>query len=284
MQVAVLGMGRMGRAMAGRLLEGGHQVAVWNRSAGRADELVARGARSAPTVADAVAPADAVITMLADDDAVRAVALGPDGVVAALAPGAVYADASTVSPGISEELAAAAGPGRFVAMPVLGAPSAVAGGAAVYLAGGDPEAVDHLQPVLASLTATVRRYPAAHLATTAKLASNFLLLAGVVALAEAFTVGRSGGLSEEQLVELLGESPLVAPALRNRFEGVRTGRQDPWWSPALGAKDARLAVAVAAGAGTELPLGTVVRDLYREAAERDTGDGDITAVADHYPR
>lgn len=282
MRVSVLGMGRMGRAMAGRLLDGGHQVVVWNRSAGKADDLVARGATEQRSVAGAVASAEVVVTMLADDDAVRAVALGDDGVVASLPDGALYADSSTVSPELSGELAAAVGADRFVALPVLGAPSAVAGGAAVYLAGGDPGAVDRLTPLLRSLTGTVRRYGAAPLATTAKLASNFVLLSGIVALAEAFAIGRSGGLDDDQLRQLLGESPLVAPGLRNRFEGVLTGAQDPWWSPALGAKDARLGVEVARRAGTELPLGQVVRDLYRATADSHGDDEDITAVAARY--
>lgn len=232
---------------------------------------------------EAVSTAEVVVTMLANDDAVRAVALGGDGVAGALAEGALYADSSTVSPMLSAEVANAVGADRFVALPVLGAPAAVAGGSAVFLAGGADGTIDRLGAVLQSLAGTVRRYPEARLATTAKLASNFLLLSGLVALAEAMAIGRSGGLGDDQIRDLLAASPLVAPALGNRFEGVLTGQQEPWWSPALGAKDARLGLELAETGGTKLPLGQVVLDRYQAAADRHVeADVDITAVAEPY--
>jgi 3-hydroxyisobutyrate dehydrogenase-like beta-hydroxyacid dehydrogenase len=237
MDVAVLGMGRMGRAIAGRLLEGGHRVAVWNRSKGKAAEIVSAGGREAHSIADAVdgVDVDVAITMLADDEALTAVAFGE--LRSSMADQTVYVDCSTVSPKLSGELAAAF-PARFLALPVLGSPLAVRAGQAVYLAGGDGGLVDRLGPLLASLSNTVRRYDTAPLATTAKLATNLLLLSEVVALAESFAVGRSGGLTDDQLRELLGTSPMVAPGLRNRFEGVLTGSQEGWWTTGLGAKDA----------------------------------------------
>lgn len=285
MDVSILGMGRMGRALAGRILDGGHVVTVWNRSPGKAGELVARGAREAASVPEAVRGAEVVVTMLANDDAVRQVAIGDGGVAATLGDDALYVDSSTVSPSLSSELAGAVGAGRFVALPVLGAPAAVASGSAVYLAGGMDRSVSRLQPVLRSLSEAVRRYPEARLATAAKLASNYLLLSGLVTLAEAFAIGRAGGLSDDQLRGLLSESPLVAPALRNRFEGVLTGEQTPWWSPGLGAKDARLALALAEGGGTPLAVGPPVRDAYEAAAARHDGeDVDIVTVAEPYRR
>ncbi|HEX3426069.1 MAG TPA: NAD(P)-dependent oxidoreductase, partial [Acidimicrobiales bacterium] len=204
MDVAVLGMGRMGRALAGRLLEGGHQVTVWNRSKGRAGEVVAAGAREADSVADAVEGVDVVLTMVANDDAVRAVAFGQ--LRSSIGDGTIYVDSSTVSPGLSLVLAEAFEP-RFLAMPVLGNPAAVSAGQAVFLTGGDTGIVDRLDPVISSLTNTVRRYDSAPLAIAAKLATNLLLLSEVVALAESFAVGRSGGLRDDQLRELLGTSP-----------------------------------------------------------------------------
>jgi 3-hydroxyisobutyrate dehydrogenase-like beta-hydroxyacid dehydrogenase len=280
MDIAVLGMGRMGQALAKRLLGGGHRVVVWNRTPGRAEEVVAAGATEAGSVAEAVKAAGAVITSLTADEAVRAVALGEGGVRAALGAEAVYADASTVSPAMSEELAAAFR--RFVAMPILGPPAGVESGQAVYLAGGDPAAVERLEPVLAALSETVRRYDTAGKAMSAKLASNLLLLAGVAALAEAFAVARSGGVTDEQIRELLGGSAMVAPGVRNRFEGVLAGDMEPWWSTALGAKDARLAAEAAAGAGVELPLARTVAGLYDEVATAGAEDEDIVAVARRY--
>jgi 3-hydroxyisobutyrate dehydrogenase-like beta-hydroxyacid dehydrogenase len=282
MRVSVLGLGRMGREMAGRLLRQGHEVTVWNRSPGKIDELVRQGALEADGPRSAAASAEVVITMLANDDAVRSVALGSEGVIAGLAQKAVYVDSSTVSPKLVSELAEVAGAERFVAMPVLGAPSAVAQGRAVYLVGGAEPARARIEPLLSSLTDSVRHYDRAPLAAAAKLASNLLLLSGIVALAEAFTVGRSGGLDDDQLRELFGDSPLVALGLKNRFEGVLSGKGESWWTTTLGAKDAALAVGVASDRGVALPAASVVSDRYRTAAGAGHADDDIVAVADLY--
>jgi len=279
MDVAVLGMGRMGRALAGRLLEGGHRVAVWNRSKGKGGELVAAGAREAGSVADAVEGVDVAITMLANDEAVRAVAFGE--LRSSIGDDTIYVDSSTVSPGLSAELAEAFHP-RFLAMPVLGSPAAVSAGQAVFLAGGNAGIVDRLGPVISSLSDTVRQYDTAPLAITAKLATNLLLLSEVAALAESFAVGRSGGLRDDQLRDLLGTSPMLPAGLKNRFEDVLTGSQEGWWTTVLGAKDAGLALEVAREAGIELPVAGVVRDLYNRAATSGFDDADIAAVTEVY--
>jgi 3-hydroxyisobutyrate dehydrogenase len=152
----------------------------------------------------------------------------------------------------------------------------------VYLAGGPAAVVDRLHPVLSSLSDTVRRYDTASLALTAKLATNLLLLSEVVALAESFAVGRAGGLSDAQLRDLLGASPLLGPGLNNRFEGVLTGSTEGWWSTALGAKDAGLALDLARGADVELPVAHVVQGLYDSAASAGLEEADIAAVAALY--
>lgn len=278
MDIAVLGMGRMGRALAGRLLEGGHRVAVWNRSRGKTAEIVSAGGREAHSVADAAQGADVAITMLANDEAVRAVALGE--LRSSIGGKTIYVDCSTVSPGLSGELAEAF-PARFLALPVLGTPVAVRAGRAVYLVGGNAGLTDRLAPLLSSLSNTVRRYDTASLALAAKLATNLLLLSQVVALAESFAVGRCGGLTDEQLRELLGASPMVA-GVKNRFEDVLTGSQEGWWTTGLGAKDAGLAIDIARGAGVELPGATVVQRRYEEAAVSGLDNADIAAVTELY--
>ena len=278
MDIAVLGMGRMGRALAARLLEGGHSVTVWNRSKGKAAEIVSAGGREASSVADAVDGVDVVITMLANDGAVREVALRE--LRPSIGDKTIYVDCSTVSPKLSGELAEAF-PAHFLALPVLGSPLAVRAGQAIYLTGGNAGLVDHLAPVLASLSNTVRRYDTEPLALAAKLTTNLLLLSQIVALAESFAVGRAGGLTDDQLRELLGNNPLVA-GLKNRFEGVLTGSQDGWWSPVLGAKDAGLAIEIACGADVELPVAQVVQGLYDKAAASGLDDADIATVTELY--
>jgi len=279
MDIAVLGMGRMGRALAGRLLEGGHHVTVWNRSKGRAGEVVAAGAREANSVAEAVEGVDVALTMLANDEAIRAVAFGQ--LRSSIGDSTIYVDSSTVSPGLSAELADVFDP-RFLAMPVLGNPAAVSAGQAVFLTGGDAGIVDRLGPVISSLTNTVRPYDSAPLAIAAKLATNLLLLSEVVALAESFAVGRSGGLRDDQLRDLLGTSPMLPAGLKNRFEDVLGGSQEGWWTTVLGAKDAGLALEVARKADVELPVATAVQNAYEKAASSGLADEDIAAVTELY--
>ena len=163
MNIAVLGMGRMGRALAGRLLEGGHRVTVWNRSTGKAGEIVSAGARQAPSVTDAVDGVDVVVTMLADDAAIRAVAFGE--LRSSIGAQTIYVDCSTVSRRLSGELAEVFSP-RFLAMPVVGSPAAVSAGQATFLVGGDTGIADRMGTVISSLTDSVRRYGTAALPVT----------------------------------------------------------------------------------------------------------------------
>jgi 3-hydroxyisobutyrate dehydrogenase-like beta-hydroxyacid dehydrogenase len=281
MDSAVLGMGRMGSAISIRLLGAGHRVTAWNRTKGKAGEVVAAGASEAHSVADAVHGADVVITMLSNDDAVRTVALGD--LRSSIGDQTIYVNTSTVSPTLNSELASAF-PARFLAMPVMGSPEAVRSGQAIYLPGGDSSVVDRLAPVLSSLSATIHRYDTPSMATTAKLAANLLLLSQIAALAESFAVGRSGGLSDDQLRDLLGSSPMVAAGIKNRFEGILTGPQDGWWTTVLGAKDAGLAINVARGANVELPEAEAVKHLYDRAAASGLDHADVAAVSELYRR
>ncbi|MGH8981323.1 MAG: NAD(P)-dependent oxidoreductase [Acidimicrobiales bacterium] len=282
MTLAVLGMGRMGQALAGRLLDCGHSVTIWNRTARSATALVERGAAEARSIADAVGGAALVLTSLANDDAVRAVVLDDDdGVAANLAHDATYVETSTVSPSLVEELAATLR--DFVAMPVLGPPSQVSSGEATYLVGADDAHADAVAPLFPGISGKHLRYERPSLASVAKLTVNSLLLNGVVALAEAFAAGRTGGLSDEQLRALLADSPMVAPGLAYRFEGVLTGEQEPIWTTPLGLKDAGLVTGLAGAHDLELPLTATARDQYAHASSR-WEDEDVASVAKLYSK
>jgi 3-hydroxyisobutyrate dehydrogenase-like beta-hydroxyacid dehydrogenase len=227
MRISVLGMGNMGQALAGRLLSGGFEVVVWNRSPGRAEHVVDQGGEEIRELEEAVQGSDVVITSLTNDEAVRQVALADEGVGVHLGDG-VYVDASTISPSLSGQLAERIP--RFAAMPIAGSPEAVGKGEATYLVGGPVEIVAELEPLLRSLSSVHHQYQTAPLASTAKLATNLLLLVGIEALTESFEVGRAGGLSDGQLRELLAESPLVfaTDSRRCSREMARAGGQSSW--------------------------------------------------------
>lgn len=147
MRITILGMGNMGRAFAARAIETGHQTTVWNRTPGRVDALVTSGAIERDTPATAVAGADAVLVVLADDAAVLDVCLGDDGVLASLEPNAVFANVSTVSPATSRRLAELGPEGRVLDAPVMGSPQMIAGGLGRFLIGGPAQAIAAIEPL-----------------------------------------------------------------------------------------------------------------------------------------
>ena len=281
MHLAVLGMGRMGHALAERLLGGDHEVTVWNRSPHKADDLLAKGAREAVTPAAAAAETEATFTSLADDAAVRSVVTAQNGVAPGLG-GSVLIDASTVSPETTAYLAESVG-GRLLASPILGSPTAVASGEAGYLIGGPRELYDRLAPAYEVLAEEARRIYVgedARVASTLKLLSNYLLMSGIATLAETVATAQAVGLPNELTRDYLGQLPLVAPALRNRLDDIISGNHDGWFSTTLGAKDVRLAEELAQAHGVLLPVADAVKRRFEEAATQGWADADIGAVVE----
>jgi 3-hydroxyisobutyrate dehydrogenase-like beta-hydroxyacid dehydrogenase len=276
--IAVLGLGHMGSAIAQRLLDAGHTLRVWNRSPERADDLVRRGAERAPTPAAAAHGAEVVITSLSNDEAVREVVLGAGGALEGLEGGAVLVDMSTVAPATSRDLARAAG-GRFVAAPILGAPTAVTERQATVLLGGDPANLDRLQPLVDELFARQVRCGPPEAATTLKIIGNLLLLGQLSVLAEAVAAAQANGI-DDSLVDALGRTPLVAPALHNRLDDVIHGDHQGWFSVRLGQKDVRLARSVASDAGLDLSVAAAVDALFERTIAAGLGDRDVAAVVE----
>jgi 3-hydroxyisobutyrate dehydrogenase-like beta-hydroxyacid dehydrogenase len=285
MRIAVLGMGKMGHAVGGRLLDAGNEVTVWNRSPGKADDLVERGAtdRSGNTPTAALEGVDLVVTSLSDDAAVRAVVI--DGGVAEVLRDSegqrspTFVEMSTVAPETTRELAEAVGPDRFVAAPILGAPAAVTKGEAVYLVAGSPGRVQELKAVFESLSdKRIELGDDPGTALVVKLLANALLLGGLALLGEVVATAQAAGIEDEFLRSFLGSSPLVAPALGNRLDNMISGDHAGWFTTALGAKDAGLAEDLAMAHRLRLPLLDAVKRRYAEAAAEGWADDDLTAV------
>jgi 3-hydroxyisobutyrate dehydrogenase-like beta-hydroxyacid dehydrogenase len=278
MRIAVLGLGAMGHAIAIRLLEGGNQVKVWNRTASRGEDLVQRGAERASTPADAARGVDVAIVSLSDDGAVRGAVLGDGGVIHGLGAEAVLVNMSTVSPETTRELARALG-GRLVDAPILGGPAAIAGRQATILLAGHDQFGNQLSPLFDELSARQIRCGAVGAASTVKIVANLLLLGQLTVLSEAVAAAQANGVGDEILTEL-GRSPLVAPALQNRLEDVIRGDHKGWFSVRLGHKDVRLARSLAAGAGLDLAVAAAVDALFDSAEAAGLGDHDIAAVVE----
>src|SRR6195256_6239791 len=195
-KVAFIGLGRMGHGMAGRYLEGGFTVAVWNRSKSKADDLIARGARWAASPADAADGADAVVTMVADDDVSRAVWLGKDGAALTAKAGTLAIECSTVSYRHALDLARALrGRGLiYIDSPVTGLPDAAASGKLTLLVGAEDADLEQARPYLAPLSTTIRHFGSVGTGTVYKLINNLMGAIQIAGIAEGLAIAEQAGL------------------------------------------------------------------------------------------
>ncbi|MQY15354.1 3-sulfolactaldehyde reductase [Streptomyces sp. RB5] len=263
-EIAFLGLGSMGLPMARRLLDAGHRLTVWNRTAARADPLVAAGARSARTPAEAVGGAGVVITMLADAAAVDAVLADA---APALGAGTTVVDMSTIGPGAVRDLAARLPAGvALVDAPVMGSTPRAAAGELTILAGGDADAVE---PVLAVLGTVTRCGPPGSGAAL-KLVVNTAVISAVTAVAEALALADVLGVGGEQARALLGAGPLSGVTARATDTVSHFGL-------ALAAKDLGLAEDAARG----LRVVAAAREQLLGAAGAEGSDADLSAVVRH---
>lgn len=283
MRIAILGMGNMGRAFAARALETGHQTTVWNRSPGRAQALVADGAVEAGSPSEAVADADVVLVVLADDGAVLDVCLGADGVLRSLGPAALFANVSTVSPHTARRLAEEGPRDRVLDAPVMGSPQMIAGGMGRFLVGGPERAVEALDPVWTSLGSGAVHCGPTGAGVTMKIIANSLLITGVASLAEAVATARQHSIPDELLRGLLADSPVVSAASTLRLDSLLDATHPGWFSPALARKDLRLAIDLAEEAGVGVRVGPAAETLLSTVVDAGGEWPDFTAVIEALP-
>jgi 3-hydroxyisobutyrate dehydrogenase-like beta-hydroxyacid dehydrogenase len=283
-RVAVVGTGRMGGAMVGRLRAAGHPVAVWNRTRTRAGDLAATtGATTAATAREAVADAGAVLVSLADDAAVEAAYSGPDGLVAGLAPGTVVLETSTVSPDTVRALApqVAARDAVLLDAPVSGSVPVVQRGELTFMVGGDPAALDRVRPVLDALASKVFQLGEVGAGATMKLAVNAVVHALNQALAESLVLAERAGIGREAAYEVFAASAVAAPFVHYK----RAAFEHPDRAPAafmldLVAKDLDLIAALAERVGARMEQSAADLRVVREAVEAGYGTRDMSAIAD----
>lgn len=280
--VAVLGLGAMGSGVARRLLEQGHPVTVWNRTADKARPLAELGAKPAGSPGDAAAAAGVVITLLADDAALEEVALEPQGIASRLAPGGVHLSMSTISPATARRLSDAhlAHGSAYVAAPVFGRPEAAAGGQLWIVTSGAPEAKAKARPLLEALAQGVEDFGddpvAAHVV---KLAGNFLIAAAIEAMAEAYTLGEKWGLERTRLAEFFAASLFPSRIYQNYGKLIAEHRyQPPGFKLRLGLKDLRLVLGAADAHEMPMPLASLLHDRLLALAAQGHGEIDWTGI------
>ena len=247
-QVAFIGLGRMGHGMAGRYLDAGFTLAIWNRSKAKAEDLIARGARWAISPADAADGADAVVTMVADDAASRAVWLGKDGAAATAKAGTLAIECSTVSYGHALDLARELrGRGLiYIDSPVTGLPDAAAAGKLTMLVGAEPADLESARSYLAPLSTTIRHFGAVGTGTVYKLINNLMGAIQIAGLAEGLAIAEQAGLDMKLVLETLETGVAASPqVIRHSKRMVARDFGGASFAAALRHKDAVYAVALA---------------------------------------
>lgn len=280
--IGFIGLGRMGLPMAQHLLEADFSLAVFNRTVSRADALRQNGAGWADSPRELAARSDIVISIIADDAALRAIALGEDGILAGLKPDGIHVDMSTVSPDVTKELV----PlyldrgAHFVAAPVFGRPEAAAAAKLWVCPAGPAAAIERCRPafeVMGQGVIVVGEEP--HHANVLKLVGNFFVIAGIETISEALTLAEKGGLQNETVLELI-RALLPVPLFQGY--GSRIAKQEflpAGFALALGLKDVGLMQQLAKDVAAPLPLADLADNHLRAAFARGRGDLDWGALA-----
>jgi 3-hydroxyisobutyrate dehydrogenase len=268
-QVAFIGLGRMGHGMAGRYLDAGFTVAVWNRSKAKAEDLIARGARWASSPADAADGADAIVTMVADDAASRAVWLGKDGAASKVKAGTLAIECSTVSHGHALELA---GELRkrgliYIDSPVTGLPDAAASGKLTLLVGAEPADLERARPYLVPLSTTIRHFGAVGTGTVYKLINNLMGAIQIAGIAEGLAIAEQAGLDMKLVLEAVETGVAASPqVIRHSRRMVARDFSGATFTAALRHKDAAYAVALAESLLSDVPvMGRAAVQAYSRA-------------------
>jgi 3-hydroxyisobutyrate dehydrogenase-like beta-hydroxyacid dehydrogenase len=271
----------MGSAMAANLVKAGHDVTVFNRNPEKSGALLELGAHQATSIAGAC-NGEAVITMLADDTAVTDIALADGGIVGKLRPGAIHISMSTISVGLSQELARAhakAGQ-RFVAAPVFGRPDMAAAAKLFIVGAGDPAAVEACQPLFAAMGEkifSIGTEPAA--ANIVKLSGNFLIASAIEALGEAIALVGKAGVDRQAFVDLLTSSIFPVRAYVTYGGAIAGNKFKPaGFAAPLGFKDIRLAMAAAESLRTPMPLASLLRDRFLRLLAQGGDELDWSAI------
>src|SRR5215813_11103535 len=255
----------MGQLIVRRLLDAGHRVTGWNRSRAKAEALIAAGMRWAESPRAAAQSSEIVLSIVTDAAAVRAVALGPDGVVAGLARDSIYIDMSTIAPDASRAVAAEFAKAGSIMLdgPISGSPVTVRQGNASIMVGGDTAAFERAKPVLLAIGPKVTRIGGNGLACQMKIAVNLLLMVEVIAFGEAVALAEKGGVARAVAVDAVLMSVAASPVLGYRGPFILDGKMPdvPLADVTLQQKDMLLALELGRKLGSPVPLAAAANEM-----------------------
>jgi 3-hydroxyisobutyrate dehydrogenase-like beta-hydroxyacid dehydrogenase len=283
MNIAFIGLGNMGSAMATNLLKAGHTLSVYNRTRTRADALKPLGARVASTPGEAAAGAEIAITMLADDHALESVVFGKGNILDSLPPNAIHVSMSTISVALSRRLAAAHAERKqhYISAPVFGRPEAAAAAKLFIVAAGPAAQIERCRPLFDAMgQKTFIAGDDASGANLMKLAGNFLITAVIEGLAESFALVRKAGLDANMFHEVLTNSLFNAPIYKTYGALINSQKFEPaGFKLPLGLKDNRLLLAAAEENAVPMPMASLVRDRFLAALGQGMGELDWSAIS-----
>jgi 3-hydroxyisobutyrate dehydrogenase-like beta-hydroxyacid dehydrogenase len=275
--VGLIGLGNMGTAIGERVLEAGFRLVVYNRTPDKAEPLVAHGAVAAKTAADLVAESDVVLTSLADDEALEAVAVD---VLAAARPGTVLVDMSTVSPAASGRVASLADAAsvEYLRAPVSGNPSVVRAGNLSFIVSGPRETLERVEPVIRAIGPTIHHVGDGEQARIVKLAINLMIGGLAQLMSEALVLGEAAGVTREALLEVMGSSAAGAPFVKYKTEPLLRDDYSATFTTSLMEKDIDLILDAAEENRVDLPIAQELKGLLRAAMEAGYADDDFIAL------
>jgi 3-hydroxyisobutyrate dehydrogenase/glyoxylate/succinic semialdehyde reductase len=280
MEVAFLGLGIMGSRMAAHLVQAGYKLTVWNRSSEKAAPLAALGATVAETAAQAVRNQDVVITMLSTPQAVEATALGADGFLAQMKPGAIWMDCSTVNPSFTRRMAKEASNAgiKLVDAPVAGSKVPAEKAQLLFLVGGAAEDVEKVKPLMDKMGRGHVHGGENGMGTSFKMIFNMLLGQSMLAFAEALVLGEGLGISREQLFDVLQGAIVVAPSATSKRAKIEADDYDAEFPLQWMQKDLELVSLSAYEKGIAIPSTNTAKAIYMLAARYGFAEKDLSAI------
>jgi len=282
-KIGFVGLGAMGLPMATNLLAAGFHLTVYNRTASKAEPLVAKGAHRAARAGDVAQPGGIVVSMLADDASLKALVTGEDALAERLAPDGIHISMSTVSPATTRELVAyhASRGSVMVAAPVFGRPSAAQARQLRICVSGSADARAKVRPILEAMGQEVFEFgdnPGA--ANVVKLAGNFMIAAALEAMGEAVVMMRKSGVDPAAALEMLSKTLFAAPVYQGYGPMIAHGRFSPaGFRLPLGMKDIDLAIQTAVEANAPMPTASLLHDRFVSAIAKGRADLDWSAIA-----
>ena len=255
-KLGFIGIGSMGRLIARRLLESGYNLIAYNRDRTKAEALVGHGAIVAKSIAQLASNTDVILSCLANDDAVRSVYAGPEGVFANVCAGSVVIEMSTVNPETSRELykLGAARAVSVLDVPISGSTAAAEQGTLTLFGGGERKIFDNAEPIFRAVARQYFYLGPSGSGTTMKLVANTLLGVGMQAIAEAVVLGEKAGLDRDRLFDVLSHTAVIAPAHAGKLAKAARNDYAPQFAIRLMNKDFRLILEAAARMEVPLPV------------------------------